>query len=134
MAPAGWRMASSSMCSARKVSMWAPSGIGIAAQMGLWLERPTIGVAKSWLYGRYVEPGPARGDFSPLLTHTQPQRVIGAAVRSRDNTKPLFVSPGHLMDVDHAVDFVLRCVTRYRLPEPTRWAHKVAGGEAFPAL
>jgi deoxyribonuclease V len=58
--------------------------------------------------------------------------VIGAVLRTRPGTNPLYVSPGHLIDVPHAVDFVLRCVTRYRLPEPTRWAHQVAGGAALP--
>jgi deoxyribonuclease V len=58
--------------------------------------------------------------------------VIGAVLRTREKTNPLYVSPGHLMDVTHAVEFVLACSTGYRLPEPTRWAHKVAGGEKLP--
>jgi deoxyribonuclease V len=109
-----------------------PRGLGIAAQMGLWLERPTIGVAKSRLYGRYAEPGPERGDRSPLYDQNERERVIGAVLRTRRNTNPLFISPGHLIDAALAVEFVLKCVTQYRLPEPTRWAHKVAGGEKLP--
>ncbi len=109
-----------------------PRGIGIASQMGLWLERPTIGVAKSRLYGRHTEPGPNQGDKASLFDERDRQRVIGAVVRTREKTNPLYISPGHLIDVDHSVEFVLRCAAGYRLPEPTRWAHKVAGGEKLP--
>jgi deoxyribonuclease V len=109
-----------------------PRGIGIASQMGLWLERPTIGVAKSRLYGRHAEPGPERGDRAALYDQNQRERVIGAVLRTRPKTNPLFISPGHLIDVDQAVEYVLKCVTQYRLPEPTRWAHKVAGGDQLP--
>ncbi len=107
-----------------------PRGIGIASQMGLWLERPTIGVAKSRLYGRHEEVGFRRGDRADLLDKNG--NVIGAVLRTREKTNPLYISPGHLMDVEHAVEFVLACCTGYRLPEPTRWAHKVAGGEKIP--
>jgi deoxyribonuclease V len=107
-----------------------PRGIGIAAQMGLWLERPTIGVAKSRLYGRHEEVGPRRGDRTDLLD--KQGNLIGTVVRTRERTNPLYISPGHLMDVEHATQFVLNCSTGYRLPEPTRWAHKVAGGEKLP--
>jgi deoxyribonuclease V len=100
--------------------------------MGLWLERPTIGVAKSRLYGRHAEVGPNRGETAALYDQRDRNHIIGAVVRSKDNVNPLYVSPGHLMDVAHAVEFVLQCCTRYRLPEPTRWAHKVAGGEKLP--
>ena len=107
-----------------------PRGIGIAAQMGLWLERPTIGVAKSRLYGRHEEVGPQRGDRTDLID--KGGNVIGTVMRTREKTNPLYVSPGHLMDVEHATQFVLNCAAGYRLPEPTRWAHKVAGGENLP--
>jgi deoxyribonuclease V len=108
-----------------------PRGVGIAAQMGLWLERPTIGVAKSRLYGLHAEVGPERGARADLLDKNA--NLIGAVLRTRERTNPLYISPGHLMDVEHAVEFVLACTTSYRLPEPTRWAHKVAGGETLPA-
>lgn len=111
-----------------------PRGIGIAAQMGLWLERPTLGVAKSRLYGRHAEPGPARGDNVELMDERDPTRVIGTVLRSKERTKPLYISPGHQIDVPHALEFVLACLRRYRLPEPTLWAHKVAGGEILPFL
>jgi deoxyribonuclease V len=112
-----------------------PRGIGIASQMGLWLERPTIerptiGVAKSRLYGLHAEVGPERGDRVDLLDKNT--NVIGAVLRTRPKTNPLYVSPGHLIDVQHAVEFVMACCTTFRLPEPTRWAHKVAGGENLP--
>lgn len=111
-----------------------PRGIGIAAQMGLWLNRPTIGVAKSRLYGRHAEPGPHAGDYALLYDQRHPDQVIGAVIRSKEKTNPLYVSPGNLIDVAHSIQFVLKCVSGYRLPEPTRWAHKVAGGESLPFL
>ncbi len=107
-----------------------PRGIGIASQMGLWLERPTIGVAKSRLYGRHEEVGPKRGDQTQLLDKNG--NVIGTVLRLREKTNPLYISPGHLIDVKHATEFGLACAAGYRLPEPTRWAHKVAGGEKLP--
>lgn len=107
-----------------------PRGIGIASQMGLWLERPTIGVAKSRLYGWHEEVGPRRGERADLLDKNG--NPIGTVLRTREKSNPLYISPGHLMDVEHATQFVLDCCTGYRLPEPTRWAHKVAGGEKLP--
>jgi len=107
-----------------------PRGIGIASQLGLWLERPTIGVAKSRLYGRHMEVGPQRGDRADLLDRNG--NIIGAVLRMREKTNPLYISPGHLIDVQHATEFVMACSAGYRLPEPTRWAHKVAGGEKLP--
>ncbi len=109
-----------------------PRGVGIAAQMGLWINRPTVGVAKSRLYGEHVEPGLQAGDLAGLYDPRSPQQQIGAVLRSKERVKPLYVSPGHLIDVPQAVQFVLGCLAGYRLPEPTRWAHKVAGGETFP--
>lgn len=109
-----------------------PRGLGIASQMGLWLERPTIGVAKSRLYGKHTEPGLQRGDRAWLYDEKDTQRVIGAVLRTREKNNPLYISPGHLIDVVHAVEFVLACSAGYRLPEPTRWAHRVAAGESLP--
>lgn len=107
-----------------------PRGVGIASHMGLWLEHPTIGVAKSRLYGLHGEVGTKRGDRADLLDKNG--NLIGAVLRTREKTNPLYISPGHLMDVPHAVEFVMACCAGYRLPEPTRWAHKVAGGENLP--
>jgi deoxyribonuclease V len=109
-----------------------PRGIGIASQMGLWLVRPTIGVAKSRLYGRHTEPGLEQGARVPLFDERAHEEVIGAVMRTRMNASPLYISAGHLIDVEHSIEFVLKCTAGYRLPEPTRWAHKVAGGEKLP--
>ncbi len=109
-----------------------PRGMGIASQMGLWLERPTIGVAKSRLYGRHQAPGPERGDFAELYDERDLKRVIGVVLRTCQKVNPLYVSPGHLIDVQKSKEFVLNCCAGYRLPEPTRWAHRVAGGEKLP--
>ena len=109
-----------------------PRGIGIASQMGLWLERPSIGVAKSRLYGKHEQVGPQRGDHASLLDNRG--HVIGSVLRTRERTNPLYISPGHLIDVEHATRFVIACCTGYRLPEPTRWAHKVATGEKLPGV
>lgn len=103
-----------------------PRGVGIASLMGLWVDRPTIGVAKSRLYGRHEEPGTEAGSSVPLIDPYNPKRVIGAVARSKVKTKPLYISPGHRIDVNHAVEFVLRCLKGYRLPETTRLAHQTA--------
>ncbi len=109
-----------------------PRGIGIASQMGLWLERPTIGVAKSRLYGHHATPGSQRGEWAELRDERDPKRIIGAVLRTREGANPLYISPGHLIDLPTSIEFVLRCCTKYRLPEPTRWAHRVADGERLP--
>ncbi|MEW5762442.1 MAG: deoxyribonuclease V [Bacillota bacterium] len=100
-----------------------PRGLGIAAHFGLLLNRPTIGVAKSLLTGRCAAPAPERGATSPLINDGD---VVGAAVRTRTGVRPVYVSPGHLMDVATAVRLVLAFCTRYRLPEPVRLAHHAA--------
>ena len=108
-----------------------PRAMGIAAHVGLWFKRPSIGVAKSRLYGHHTSVGPIRGEAADLFDERDPARVIGAVLRTRTNVKPVYVSPGHLIDVPHAVEFALNCCTKYRLPEPIRWAHKFAGGESL---
>lgn len=107
-----------------------PRGIGLAAHLGLWLDKPAIGVAKSRLYGRHAGVGSQAGDRSELYDEREPGRVTGAALRTRQNAKPVYVSPGHLIDVEHAVTFVLACCRGCRLPEPTRLAHRAAGGRS----
>jgi deoxyribonuclease V len=106
-----------------------PRGIGIASHMGLWLDRPSIGVAKSRLYGHHAIPGLTRGDTAELWDERNPGHMIGIVLRTRTGINPVYVSPGHLIDLSNSVEFVLQCCTRYRLPEPIRRAHKVAGGE-----
>ena len=97
-----------------------PRRLGIASHLGLWLGLPTVGCAKSRLFGKYEEAGPRRGDRSPLLDRDE---VIGAVLRTRDRIKPLFVSPGHRCDLESAVALVLGTTGKYRLPAPTRLAH-----------
>ncbi len=101
-----------------------PRGLGIASHLGLLLDRPTIGCAKSLLVGSYDEPAKAAGSRSPLRLD---RRVIGAVVRTRSNVRPLFVSPGHRITLEESIDIVLACCDGYRLPKPTREAdHYVA--------
>ncbi len=98
-----------------------PRRLGIAAHLGVITNTPSIGVAKSRLTGSFTEPGSAKGDQS-ALTHKGER--IGTVLRSRDNVAPLFISPGHRVDLQTAVALTLQCLTRYRLPEPTRLADK----------
>lgn len=98
-----------------------PRRLGLASHLGLFLNTPTIGCAKSRLIGTYDEPGDNKGDFSWLYDK---EETIGAVLRTRDHVKPLFVSPGHRCDFKNAIDYTLACTTRYRLPEPTRTAHQ----------
>jgi len=101
-----------------------PRRIGIACHMGLWLDRPTIGCAKTRLTGRHEEVPPEKGAWAPLIDKGE---VVGAALRTRAGTNPVFVSPGHLIDLPGAIDLVMRCSPRFRLPEPIRLAHNAAG-------
>jgi deoxyribonuclease V len=94
-----------------------PLGLGIASHIGVLLNIPTIGCAKSRLVGEYVEPGPEKGQWSPLIYK---EREVGAVLRTRDNVRPVFVSPGHLIDLHSSVAIVLQSLTQYRLPEPIR--------------
>jgi len=105
-----------------------PRGLGIAAHLGLLLDTPTIGCAKSHLFGIYEEPGPERGSSTPLLDKEGNQ--VGSVVRTRTGAKPVFVSPGHKMNFESAVRIVLECTPKYRIPEPIRAAHQLAGQPA----
>jgi deoxyribonuclease V len=98
-----------------------PKGMGLAAHLGLWLGLPTVGCAKSRLVGDAQEPAPARGSRTPLRYKG---RTVGAVVRTRDGVKPLYVSAGHRCTLRHAVRLTLQCCAGYRLPEPTRQAHR----------
>jgi deoxyribonuclease V len=99
-----------------------PRGLGLACHVGLWLDLPTIGVAKSRLCGQHRDPGAARGRRTQLRSGKQ---VIGAVVRTRTAVKPLFVSVGHRVTLEQAVRWTLRCARAVRLPEPTRRAHQL---------
>ena len=100
-----------------------PRGLGIASHMGVLLDRPAVGVAKSLLVGTAAEPGPGRGSTSLIRHHGE---TIGMAVRTKETTRPVYVSVGHRIDLSRAVDLVLATARGYRLPEPTRQAHLFA--------
>lgn len=102
-----------------------PRRFGIACHLGLWLGRPTIGIGKSLLCGSFDEPGPRRGLWSPLLDRGE---EIGRALRTRTGVKPIFVSRGYGLPLEQCVDWTLLAGTRYRLPEPIRWADRLAAG------
>jgi len=114
-----------------------PRRFGIACHVGVLLDLPTIGCAKSILVGRYGELGLEAGSRSPLVDRGE---QVGVALRTKNKVSPVYVSPGHLIDLDSAVDLVLRSTDKYRQPEPTRQAHllvnrlRVEGDEAAPSL
>lgn len=96
-----------------------PRGIGIASYIGVLQGIPTIGCAKSRLVGEYEEPGTKKGGWSPLRVNGN---VVGAVLRTRDAVRPLFISPGHKIDVKSAIRLALSCTVNYRIPEPLRCA------------
>lgn len=96
-----------------------PKGLGIASFIGVILNMPTVGCAKSRLIGDYSEPCMDKGCCSTL---TYKERTIGSVLRTRERTRPVFVSPGHMTDLDHAIQVVMTCAVRYRIPEPLRRA------------
>ena len=100
-----------------------PRRLGFAAHLGLFLDTPSVGVAKSVLIGTYDEPGPAKGDRSPLMDKGE---VIGAALRTRAGTRPIFVSIGHRVSLETAMSLVLGCTTSFRLPQTTRAADRLS--------
>ncbi len=97
-----------------------PRGMGIAAHLGLLIDVPAVGVAKSRLCGTHEEPGPSAGDREPLMLG---DKQIGVVLRSKAKSKPLIISPGNRMTMQNAVELTLACLRGYRLPEPTRLAH-----------
>ena len=116
-----------------------PRRLGLAAHLGLFFDKPTIGCAKSRLTGYFEEPASEKGAYSLLkdkkgvkqdtqhaIRDTQ-YETIGAVVRTRTNVKPLFVSVGNKCLLKDAIKITLRCATKYRLPEPTRIAHQLVG-------
>lgn len=102
-----------------------PRRLGIATHLGLLLDLPAIGVGKSRLIGSHEEPGVEKGQWQPLFDKGE---EIGCVLRSRSGVKPLYISPGHRVGLRSAREWVMRCLTRYRLPETTRWAHRLASG------
>lgn len=115
-----------------------PRRLGIAAHLGVLIDRPAVGVAKSRLTGTFAGPAPVAGSTAPL---TDKGETIGTVLRSKERSNPLFVSPGHRIDLPSAVQVVRACLRGYRLPEPTRLAHlhvnavrTGAGEDIQPAL
>jgi len=97
-----------------------PRRMGIATHLGLFLDKPTIGCAKSRLSGKYTTVGEKKGDYAPLK---EGKEVLGAVLRTRKGVKPIFVSPGHKIDLPNSIEIVLKCIVKYRLPLPVWEAH-----------
>jgi len=102
-----------------------PRRIGLASHLGLFLDVPTIGCAKSLLCGQHEEPGIEPGSYAEVMDKGE---TIGVALRTRAGVKPVYVSIGHKVDLPAAIYWVRQCCRGYRLPEPTRLAHLAAGG------
>ena len=106
-----------------------PRGIGLASHMGLILDKPAIGCAKSCLCGEYEEPPDKQGSFTHIK---KGNKILGAVLRTKEKTKPVFVSIGHRIDLETSIEVVLQCCRGYRLPEPTRHAHLLVSSKREP--
>lgn len=102
-----------------------PRRFGLASHLGLFLDTPTIGCAKSLLCGQHDEPGEELGSYAEIVDRGE---IVGVVLRTRPGVKPVYVSIGHKVDLEAAIHWVLKCCRGYRLPEPTRLAHLAAGG------
>ncbi len=102
-----------------------PRRLGIATHLGILTDIPSVGVAKSRLVGSHADVAKEKGEHVPLMHQSE---QIGVVLRTRTNVKPLFISPGHRVGMESAIRLVMKCTTKYRLPETTRWAHKLASG------
>ena len=100
-----------------------PRRLGIATHLGLWIDKPTIGCAKSILVGNHEPVGEAVGDWAPLIYKHE---TIGAVLRTRVKVKPMYISPGHKISLESSIKYVLACGRGYRLPETTRQADKLS--------
>jgi len=99
-----------------------PRGVGLASHIGLLLDKPSIGCAKTRLIGEYNEVGGEVGNYTLLKIK---EKSVGAVLRTRKNVKPVFISPGHKIDLNTSIDLVLKSCRGYRLPEPIRQAHNL---------
>jgi deoxyribonuclease V len=97
-----------------------PRRFGIASHFGVLIDLPTVGCAKTVLVGKYEEPDAKAGSYSPLIDR---EELIGAALRTQDGVNPVLVSVGHRINLESAIEVVMRCTKEYRIPEPTRQAH-----------
>jgi deoxyribonuclease V len=103
-----------------------PRRFGIACHLGLLINMPTIGVAKSLLVGKHESVPDEKGSWQPLRHRGE---IIGAVLRTRPGTKPLYISSGHRVSLPTAIEYVMRCTPKYRLPETTRIADKLASSK-----
>ncbi len=100
-----------------------PRGMGIATHLGILLECAAVGCAKTLLTGTFESPGPGRGSTAPVICG---ERTVGCVLRTRERVNPVFVSQGHRVSLDTAVEICLACAPKYRIPEPLRTAHIMA--------
>jgi len=100
-----------------------PRGLGLASHLGLWFDLPSIGCAKTPLLNQYKSPGPSRGDYELIWMEG---RKVGAVLRTKGKVKPLFVSPGHRIDLHTSIEIILATSQKFRSPEPLRRAHQVS--------
>lgn len=100
-----------------------PNSIGIATHLGIVTGIPSVGCAKSALIGEYEDPGKKRGSFTYIYIDG---KKVGAVLRTKNDTKPVFVSPGHMVDIHTSIDLILKCAKKFRLPEPIRRAHTLS--------
>ena len=108
-----------------------PRRFGIACHLGLILDKPAIGCAKSRLCGNYSEPSNRKGAFKYICDKGE---IIGAVLRSRSNVNVVYVSVGHRVSLDTAIELTLSCCKQYKIPETTRYAHKAASGESVSMI
>ena len=106
-----------------------PRRMGIAAHLGLWLGRPTIGCGKRHFIGEYQQPGNVKGSSATVTYHGE---QVGLVLRTRSNVKPIYISVGHLADLESAVQLALACTPKFRLPLPIRMAHRAASEACAP--
>ena len=100
-----------------------PRRFGLACHLGVWLGRPCFGVAKTRFIGTHAPLGTNKGDLVDLVDKEQ---VIGSVIRTRSNVKPVYVSIGHRITQLEAIELTLGSTTKYKIPEPTRLAHKIS--------
>jgi deoxyribonuclease V len=98
-----------------------PRGMGLASHMGLWLNLPSIGCAKTALLDEFISPGPSKGSYEWIRREG---KKVGAVLRTKEKVKPLFVSPGHRIDLLTSIQLLLESCRRFRIPEPLRKAHQ----------
>ncbi len=103
-----------------------PRRFGLACHIGLLADIPAVGVAKTRLIGQHEPVLESRGSWQPLWLEGE---MVGAVLRTRTNVKPVYVSIGHRISLETAIDYVMACTPKYRLPETTRWAHRLASGQ-----